>query len=398
VGLQFAIAAFIFLFPVGTKVFFILNEGIVRLLESSTHGARFLFGRLAIPPGQTSPNGETSLGFFLAFQAFPTIIFFSALVSILYFFNIMQYVIKLFARIFSRLLQISGAESLVAASNVFVGIEASLTVKPYLKNMTRSELCTVLTAGMATVASNVLALYVFTLQDVFPMIAGHLLSASLLSAPAAIITSKLLVPETETPETRAVDVEPHYEREKSLFEAIINGSMSGLKMITGIAALLIAVLGLVALVDMIFVGIGDKINAFMSLGIDWSITGLLGYLFYPLTFLLGVPTVDVPIVSEIIAERLVVTEVVAYQDLAAAIAEGVITSKRSIVIATYALCGFSHLASMAIFVGGLAALIPERIKDISSVAVRSLVAATCACLITACIAGLFFSEKSILLG
>jgi CNT family concentrative nucleoside transporter len=396
--LQSILAAFIFLFPAGTHVFFIFNSLIVRLLESSTHGARFLFGSLAIPPGAVTEGGEQSLGFFLAFQAFPTIIFFSALISILYFFNIMQRVIKIFARTFSVLLRVSSAEALVVASNIFVGVEASLTVKPFLKNMTRSELCTLLTAGMATVASNVLALYVFTLQDLFPAIAGHLLSASLLSAPAAIITSKLIVPETARAETYGVHLEPEIHKDQSLFEAIINGSMSGLKMIAGISALLISVLGLVALCELILAGVGSYLNQYTSLSLTWSLKNILGFLFLPFATLLGIPPHDYNVVSELIGERLVVTEVVAYQDLARAIKDGVITSKRTMVITTYALCGFSHLASMAIFVGGLSAIIPERIKDISSVALRSLIAATVACFITACIAGVFFTERSVLFG
>jgi len=295
-------------------------------------------------------------------------------------------------------MRISGAESLVAASNIFVGVESMLTVKPYLARMTRSELCTILTAGMATVSSNVLALYVLSLQQQFPTIAGHLISASLLSAPAALAMSKILLPEGQQPETLGVQVEPHYERDGSLFEAVINGANAGVRMIAGIVALLIAVLGLVALVDLALSSIGGLVNPRIGLEGQWSLRGLFGYLFYPVTLVLGVPPADAGAVARIIGERVIVTEVAAYGDLAEAMKNELLQNPRSAVIATYALCGFAHVASMAIFVGSLCALAPERTKNIGPVAVRALVAATLACLMTACVAGTFFTEGSILLG
>jgi CNT family concentrative nucleoside transporter len=260
VSLQAIVAIFIFVVPAGAKVFLAVNDVVVKVLESASAGAKYVFGRLAIPPGQVSDSGEESLGFILAFQGFPTIIFFSALLAILYYIGVMPLIVRAFAWVFTRLMRISGAEALVASSNIFVGIESTLTVKPYLARMTQSELCTILTAGMATVASNVLALYVFSLQKVFPTIAGHLVSASLLSAPAAVVMSKIIFPEGQTPETLGMAVKPFYEKEKSIFEAIISGANSGVKMIVGIVALLVAVLGLVALVDMILGGVGGWVN------------------------------------------------------------------------------------------------------------------------------------------
>jgi len=391
-ALQVLLAAFIFLVPAGSTVFLAVNDAVVAVLDSASAGARFVFGPLALAPGQTGDNGTSSLGFILAFQAFPTIIFFSALIAVLYYFRIMPVVIRVFARLFSRLMRISGAESLVASSNIFVGIESTLTVKPYLDRMTPSELCTVLTAGMATVASNVLALYVLSLREVFPKIAGHLVSASLLSAPAAVVLSKIVLPETDRPETLDLNVEPFYERESSLFEAIINAANSGMKMIAGIVALLIAVLGLVALLDLILATAGGWINSIFGIDFQWSLKAICGYLFYPLTLLLGVPLEDVPQVSRIIGERLIVTEVVGYQDLASAISTGALVHRRSAVIATYALCGFAHLASMAIFVGGLCALAPRRRAEIGRIGPRALLAATLACLMTACIVGTFYRD------
>ena len=397
VGLQILIALFIFLVPAGSKLFLFLNDVVINILNSASAGARFLFGRLALAPGQISDTGETSLGFILAFQAFPTIIFFSALIAILYFLNIMPVIIKGFAYVFTRLMRVSGAESLVTASNIFVGIESNLTVKPYLSQMTHSEICTILTAGMATVASNVLALYVFSLKAHFPAIAGHLISASLLSAPAALVMSKIILPEKETPKTLGIHIHPHYEREKSLFEAIIGGANAGVKMIVGIAALLIAVLGLVALVDLFLSTFGARINSLLGFQIDWSLKGILGYIFYPFTLILGIPASDAGIISKIIAERSIVTEVVAYQNLATVVGKNLLQHPRSAVIATYALCGFAHLASMAIFAGGICALAPNKTRTVAKVALRALLAATLACLLTACVAGTFFTKGSILL-
>ena len=396
--IQILFAAFIFVVPAGMKAFLLINDVVLKVLDSASAGTQFIFGRLALPPGTTNADGETSIGFILAFQALPSIVFFSALMSIFYFCGVMQFVIRGFAWTFTRLMRVSGAESLCVASNIFVGVESALVVRPHLGNMTRSELCTVLTAGMATIASNVLAFYVFCLKDVFPNIAGHLISASILSAPASLIMSKLILPEVGRPETLGEEVKPYYEKENSLFEAIINGANAGMKLIFGIVALLLAVLGLVSLVNLVFSWGGGKINLLTGLGIDWTLKGLLGYLFYPFTILLGVPPSDAGVISGIIGERTVLTVVTGYKDLATALAKGIIHNPRSALIATYALCGFAHVASLAIFVGGTAALVPERSKDLAAVGVRALIAATLACLMTGCIAGLFPMNETILLG
>ncbi|MBT3386558.1 MAG: nucleoside transporter [Desulfobacula sp.] len=393
IGLQILFALFIFIVPAGIKLFQAINDFAVIVLSTASDGAKFVFGTLAAPPGT-----EESLGFILAFQAFPTIIFFSALVSILYYYNILPFIIRQFAKLFTRLMKISGAEALCAASNIFVGVESAFTIKPYIQKMTRSELCTILTAGMATVASNVLALYVFTLYTQFPSIAGHLISASFLSAPAALVMSKILFPETKTPKTLGKVVDIHYEKDASIFEAIINGATSGLKVVFSIVALLIAVLGLVALIDLAIGGVGSKLNIWMGITIDWSLKGLLGYLFYPFTLIIGIPIEDAKIISQIIGERIILTEVASYQDLATAISNNKLIHARSAVVTSYALCGFAHVASMAIFVGGITALAPKRTTAISKVAFKALIAATLACLLTACIAGTFFTNTSILFG
>lgn len=382
VVLQFSFAAFIFVVPLGSTILLAVNDFVVTVLDCAARGSEFAFGPLAKGPGQ-----EGSIGFILAFQALPTIIFFSALVSLLYYCRVMPLIIRLFSRVFTSLMKISGAEALVAASNIFVGVESAFTVKPHIEKMTKSELCTMLTAGMATVGSNVLALYVLTLKDVFPTIAGHLVSASILSAPAAIVMAKLIYPESEAPETLGRDVQPHYEKPDNVFVAIIEGSREGVNVILGITALLIAVLGLTALVD-------------MFLGMIWaklSLKMILGYIAYPFTFMLGVAAEDVPAIAVLIGEKLVLTEVVAYMDLAKLLARDALVSNRSAVIATYALCGFTHAASMAIFVGGITTIAPGRTKDISRVAFRALLAATLSCLMTGGVAGIFYSGKTLLL-
>src|SRR5512143_3171377 len=227
VTLQLLFAFFIFVVPVGTQLFLVINDAVVKVLDSAGAGTRFLFGRLALPSGTKNEAGEESLGFFLAFQALPTIVFFSSLMMLLYYVGVMPRLIRFFSRTFTRLMRISGAESLSVSSNIFVGVEANMTVLPHLAGMTRSELCTILAAGMSTTASNVLALYVFLLHKQFPAIAGHLVSASILSAIAAIVMSKIILPETETPETLGADVAPHDEKEARLIEAVIDGATEG---------------------------------------------------------------------------------------------------------------------------------------------------------------------------
>jgi CNT family concentrative nucleoside transporter len=397
-ALQLLFALFIFVVPAGTQAFLLVNDAVVKVLDCASAGTRFVFGRLALPPGTSGGPGEESLGFILAFQALPTIIFFASLMSALYFAGIMPRLVRFFASVFTRMMRISGAESLSVSSNIFVGVEANMTVLPHLGSMTRSELCTILSAGMATTASNVLALYVFLLQKQFPAIAGHLVSASFLSAVSAIVLSKLILPETEEPKTLGIDVSPHYERESSIFEAVIRGANEGAKMIVGIVALLLAFLGIVALCDFLLEGLGGRINGLTGLSLDWSLKGLLGYFFYPFALVIGVPPADAAEVSRLIGERAILTEVKAYQDLSALLSANVLRSPRSAVIATYALCGFAHVASLAIFIGGTSALVPHRTKDISGVGLRALAAATLACLMTAAVAGTFYTGSSVLFG
>ena len=386
--LQAAFALFIFLVPVGRTIFFFLNDLTMGVIDSSFDGVKFLFGRLALPPGT-----EGSLGFILAFQALPSIVFFAALMEFLYYIGVMEKIIGVFARIFMRVMGISGAESLCASAQIFLGIESNLTVRPYLKEMTQSELMVVLTTGMATIASSVLALYVIILSGTFPGVAGHLISASMLLAPAAILTSKILIPETGQPLTLGKVVKVEYEKANNAIEAIINGSMAGVKMIVAISALLIAFIGLISLVDAGLMYIGKFIGLLFKISMDLSLTNILKYIFYPFTLAMGVPYEDAPAIARIIGERIIATEVKSYQDLAGLIKEGKIVYERSIVIATYALCGFAHIPSLAIFVGGTSSIVPERTKDISKLGLWALFAANVACFITGAIAGILYTGR-----
>lgn len=398
VGLQLLVAFFIFVVPAGTRVFLWVNTAVAALLDTATAGTKFVFGRLALPPGTVGEAGETSLGYFLAFQGLPTIIFFAALLGALYYLGIMPFFVRLFARVFTKLMRISGAEALSVSANIFVGVESALVVRPHLKDMTRSELCTIITAGMGTIASTVLALYVMTLQKQIPTIAGHLVSASFISAPACIVMAKLLLPETEKPLTLGVDVKPHYDREDNLIMAVINGAGEGLKLLGGIITLLIAFLGLLALVNLGLGWAGGLANGLFGWHVKWSLEALLGYVFYPFTLAMGVPPSDATAVAKVLGERTILTEVFSYKHLADLMAAGAIRDPRSAIIASYALCGFAHVASLAIFVGGTSALVPTRVRDISRLGFRALLAATLACLMTGAVAGTFYTGASVLFG
>ena len=381
VALQLLIGLIIFRLPVSHRILLWLNDAALVLLNASKSGSMFLFGPLAASPGESG-----SVGFILIFQVLPVVIFFAAFTAMLYHLRLMQIFVRLFARLFHRTMKISGAESLSSSANIFVGIESAVVVGPYLERMTRSELLLVLTTGMATVASSTLGVYVAFLTSVFPEIAGHLISASILTIPSCVIIAKLLIPETETPETlAAVPPEDESTRSKNLISAIIHGAMDGLKLAAGISALLIAILGLVALADKLL-GAG---SSWLGMSEPLSFVRILSWFFYPFAFLLGLQSSDVPIAARLLGERVILTEVFSYNHLAQLISSGQITDPRTVVIMSYALCGFAHLAAVAIFVGGTAALAPSRRDDLASLGLRALLAATLATLMTGCVAGIF---------
>jgi CNT family concentrative nucleoside transporter len=394
--LMLLLGAVVFWLPPFRVVLVSVNDAVLAALRAGNAGAEFLFGPLAMGPGESTAAGEPSVGFVLAAQVLPAVIFFASLMALMYHFRVMQPIIRWLGRLFHRTLALSGAEALGSASNIFVGVESATTVRPYLERMTRSELLTLLTCGMSTVASTTLAFYVMFLGDVFPNIAGHLISASFLSIPAAAMTSKLILPETGRPVTRgAVPPESDDRRHGSAMAALAAGAWDGLKLAAGIATLLIAVLGVVGLIDLLLAKLSSPWAG--ALGGPVDLRRLLGWVFTPIAWLLGIGPGDLGQAGRLLGERLVLTEVVAYRELAAMAGEGTV-SARTLMILSYALCGFTHIASMAIFVGGFAALAPSRREDLARLAWRALAGATLATLLTGALAGILYHGQRSLLG
>ena len=387
-GLQLVIGALVFALPAGRGGLLVVNDAMVSLLGFSQAGISFLFGPLGIPAGQ-----KGSLGFMLAIHALPTIIFFMALTALLYQAGILQRVVRLFSRVFVRSLGASGAESLGVASLIFVGVESAGMVRPFLPKFTRSEIFCLLTAAMSTVASSTLGVYVATLSGSFPNIAGHLVSASLISAPAAIVVAKLMEPETGEPLTAGQLVDPAMGKYGGFMEAITTGSMDGVKLVVGVAALLMSFLGLVALANGIL-----SWTAGLAGWQGFSLQTLLGWLGYPFALAMGVPPSDAAAVGSLLGQRALVTEIPAYMQLKDILAAHGLAYSRSAVIASYALCGFAHVGSIAIFVGGFGALAPGRMGEWSRLGFKALWAATLATMLTGCVAGLFAHGGATLLG
>ena len=435
IGLQLVLGLLVFAFPVTRTFIQVLSDGVNAILDATETGARFIFGSLLVPepnrvPGpilagrwiaravtpayvpvagdRLSPD-SLNLGYVFAFRALPSVIFFSALMSLFYYLRLIQPIVNIFAKLFRRTMGLSGAEALSGATNIFVGIESALVVRPFLADMTRSELCAVLTACYGSIASTVLALYAQLLRPVFPNITGHLISASIMAIPACFVVSKLLVPETEIPKTLGSLPEESLEDanpETNAMESIITGAMDGVKLAIAIAALLIAVLGLVALVNLFFgnlASLAQSNNLFVRrLGLIFEVVTLqniVGALFLPLTFLTGISLnwQELWQSSVLIGRRLLETEVPVYQQLAVLADKGAI-SDRALLIISYALCGFAHLPAVGIFVGGFVSLIPTRRKDLSELGWKALWAATLATLMIGCVAGVFASNNPTILG
>ncbi|MBC8375205.1 MAG: NupC/NupG family nucleoside CNT transporter [FCB group bacterium] len=367
-GLQLAFAIFILATPIGKPVFMFLDRAINKLLSFSDAGAEFLFGALAISPGQ-----ENSLGFFFAFQILPTIIFFSAFMAILYHFGIMQLVVKYIAKGMQRTMGTSGSETLSASGNIFVGqTEAPLLIRPFIKTMTKSEFMAVMTGGFATMAGGVLAIYAKWLTDI-PNIAGHLMAASVMSAPAALVLAKIIYPEVEESPTagdKMVDIE---KPEGNVMESIANGTSDGMRLAANVGAMLIAIVALVAAAN-------------FALGmVGLSIQQILGWIFSPLAFLMGVPWADVTLVGQLMGEKIVLTELIAYSHLQDVMGQ---IDEKSMIISSYALCGFANFSSIGIQIGGIGALAPERRGDLSKVAFKAMIGGALASWLTATVAGI----------
>jgi CNT family concentrative nucleoside transporter len=370
-----------------------LNNILISILQASQKGTIFLFGPLAISPGQTLEDGTQSIGFILAMQVLPSVIFFSAIISLLYYFNIIQTCINQFSKFFHKFMGLSGAESFSASTSIFFGIESSLVISKYLNQMTRSELMTLITCMMATVASTVMAIYVIALKDIFPQIAGHLISASLISIPCAILISKLSIPETITIKREPINIfieesslndlsNSSQKKPSNIMIALMDGGAIGVKLAISIATLLIIVLGLQEIINLALKQIP------IVFGHPISINRILSWVCFPFTILIGLRPDEWDMSSQILASRFVGTEVTAYFQIAAIQSNPTpIFSLRSLTILIYSLCGFVHIASLGIFVGGLTAIVPSRATEISLLGLRGLWTAFLATLLTGCIAG-----------
>lgn len=369
IGLQLAIAILLLGTPVRDGMLPFFERGVTLLVEWSETGARFLFGPLL----DTGPS--------FAFGVLPLIIFMGTLFGILYHVGLIQPVVRAISRALSRTMGVSGAEGLAAASNVFVGmIESGIVVGPYLARMTRSELFAFMTLGMSTIAGTVLVTYAQILGAA--SYAGHLIVASLISAPAALVVAKIMIPETQTPETAGGDATAHEERAENVIDAAAAGALAGLRLALAVGALLIAFVALIALANSAVGAIGGLFGA-----PELTLQAIFGVLFAPVAALMGVPWAEAREVGALIGVKTVLNEFIAYQDLATAIADGRV-GPRSALIASYALCGFANFGSLAILLGGLEALAPERRSEAARLGLRSILAGTIATCLTGCVAGL----------
>lgn len=360
VGLQFIFAVIILKTQLGLLVFDFARIVMTRVLDYTDIGSRFFFGNLI---------SDFSIGAIFAFKVLPVIIFVSSLMGVLYYLRIIQAVVHAMAWVMRFTMKASGAEALMAAMFVFMGIEGTTGVKTYIQKMTRSEIFTVMTGFMATIAGSVMAVYVS-----FGASAGHLLAASVMSAPAAIVISKLMLPETETPVTLAETKDVMKSEDVNIIEAAANGASDGLKLAATIGAMMLAFIALIGMM-----------NSLLGY-INTSFEEITGYLFMPFAFIMGVPWEDCFRVGELLGVKVVFNEFISYQKMQGYIASGAL-QPRSIAIATYALCSFANFGSIAILIGGIGSIAPERKKEVARLALKALVAGVLASFMTASIAG-----------
>jgi len=376
-ALQFAFAVFVLKVEVGRTIFQKAGDVVNRLLSYSSFGSQFVFGDLGKPGGR--------LGFYIAFQVLPTVIFIAAFFAILYHYGIMQFVVRQAARVMTRFMGASGAESLNVAASIFMGqTEAPLTIRPFLPEMTRSELMTVMTSGMAHVSGGIMAAYI-----AFGVEPKHILSAVIMTAPGTIVIAKMLVPETGQPKTAGrvlmSEEETAAEKQENLLGAIARGTTDGLHLALNIAAMLISFLALVALTNGILGGIH---NGLAHVGISWfpaSLETILGTLFAPVAWIVGVPWRDCAAIGNLLGTRMALNEVVAYSMLGP---QRAMLDPRSFTIATFALCGFANFGSIGIQIGGIGALAPNKRGDLARLGIRAMLAGTMANLMSAAIAGM----------
>lgn len=400
IGLQFVFALLVLKTAPGEVFFAAVNAGFIKLLGFTQDGARFVFGNLVdtnvpvgIPAGEPAasspipPEAVTAwaaTGAYFAFTVLPTIIFFSSLMALLYYLGVLQGVVRFFAAIMRRTMRTSGAETLAASANIFVGqTEAPLIVKPFLATMTRSELTCLMAAGFANTAGGVMAAYVGLLSPYFPQIAGHLLAASIMSAPAALAFSKVMFPETEEPVTKGaarIEVE---SLDVNAIDATTRGASEGLVLAFNVGAMLIAFTAMIFLVNAAIVWAGQQV------GVEGlTVQRILGWVLAPLALAMGVPPQDAFEVGSLMGLKTVLNEFFAYLQLAQDLGTGSDLSPRSVIIATYALSGFANFASIGIQIGGIGAMAPERRHDLSRLGLRAMVAGSFASFQTATIAGM----------
>ncbi|HVR20115.1 MAG TPA: nucleoside transporter C-terminal domain-containing protein [Polyangiaceae bacterium] len=355
-------------------LFSFANAAVERLLSYSQEGARFVFGKLA---------DERAFGFVFAVQVLPTILFFSALMAILYHYRILPFVIERLGRALSRSLRVSGAESFSTVADVFVGqTEAPLAIRPYLETMTLSELNACMVAGFATTAGGVLAAYVAMLGATVPGIAGHLIACSVMSAPASLVIAKLMLPEIEMPATGGTLRVTVPRTTANVLDAIATGATDGLKLAVNVGAMLLVFLALTALANAVFGWVGGLF------GVSLSLERLLGWIFSPLAFLLGVPSGDVTKIGSLLGQKTVLNEFVAYSHLSEMLAQDPHwLSERGRTIATYALCGFANFGSIGVQIGGYSSLAPSRRSDLARLSLRAMLGGLLATNLVACVAG-----------
>lgn len=372
-SLQLVFAFLVLRFDFGQRAMFWAGGVVTKMLSATTAGTAVLFGKLGTP--------DTSMGSIFAFQVLPTIIFISAFFAVMYHIGLMQIIIRALAWVMLKTMRISGAESMNVAASIFMGqTEAPLTIRPFLSRATRSELMTIMTSGMAHVSGGIMAMYISQGIE-----ARHLLSAVIMTSPGTILMAKMLVPETEVPATEGKVVIPKSEEhtEENLIGAIARGTIDGGKLALNVAIMLISFLALVALLDMLLGWI--HIHA----GLHWvpgSLGEILGYVFWPVAWLIGVPAQDCSLIGNLLGTRMALNEVIAYIALGT---HKAMILPRSFTIATFALCGFANLGSIGMQIGGIGALVPERRNDLARLGVRAMLAGTMANLISASIAGIF---------
>jgi CNT family concentrative nucleoside transporter len=387
ITLQIGFAALVLLVPGGREVFDWLGNVFVKILSFVNTGSAFIFGSLM---------DVNTYGFIFAFQVLPTIIFFAALMGVLYHLNVMQAVVRAMAWAITKVMRVSGAETTSVCASVFIGqTEAPLTVRPYISKMTESELITMMIGGMAHIAGGVLAAYVGMLGGGDPVqqafYAKHLLAASIMAAPATLVIAKILIPETGTPLTRGT-VKMEVEKTSSnIIDAAAGGAADGLRLALNIGAMLLAFIALIALLNWPLTWVGEVTGLQATLGRPTDLSLIFGYLLAPIAWVIGVPWQDATTVGSLIGQKVVINEFVAYLQLADIVngkVAGVSLSAEGKLIATYALCGFANFSSIAIQIGGIGGLAPERRGEIAGLGLRAMICGNRAAFISAALAGM----------